>query len=143
MPWERSIRGLPGLYGSRYQMNTTTMMKNADEVSLVKCGTTKGDIVFEFHRAWSPNGYDKAVKLFKAGYYDNSHFFRTVPRFLVQFGISYNTTLEGMARKTIPDDPQLDPRIPFTIGTISFAGTVIVLGPWCLGDVNTKYVVNS
>jgi cyclophilin family peptidyl-prolyl cis-trans isomerase len=103
-------------------------MTENDEVSLVKCGTTKGEIVFEFHKAWSPNGYAKAVKLFKAGYYDHSHFFRAVKGFLVQFGISYNAALEPMARKTIPDDPQLDPHIPFTIGTISYAGTYVLAG---------------
>jgi peptidyl-prolyl cis-trans isomerase A (cyclophilin A) len=102
------------------------MMLPNDEITLVTCGTTKGTIVFEFHKAWSPNGYDNAVKLFKAGYFDNSHFFRTVPGFLVQFGISYNKELEDMSRMTIPDDPQLNPRIPFTTGTVSYAGTSVL-----------------
>jgi hypothetical protein len=47
------------------------------------------EFVMEFHREWSPHGYDKAVLLFERGYYDQSHFFRVVPNFLVQFGITY------------------------------------------------------
>ena len=31
---------------------------------------------------------DRAVELFDRGYYDKSHFFRVIPNFLVQFGIS-------------------------------------------------------
>ena len=61
---------------------------NADEVSIVRCGTTAGDIALEFHRAWSPHGYDRAVELFERGFFDSTHFFRVVPNFLVQFGIT-------------------------------------------------------
>lgn len=95
-----------------------------NEIATVHCETTKGDIVMEFHRYWSPNGYDRAVGLFEAGFFDDSHFFRTVPGFLVQFGISYaGEDVSDMGEHPIPDDPQLDPRIPFTEGTISYAGT--------------------
>mgnify|MGYP003867326891 CR=1 FL=1 len=57
-------------------------------VATITCGTTKGDFEMTLYRYWSPHGYDRAVTLFHAGYYDNSHFFRVVPNFLVQFGIS-------------------------------------------------------
>jgi cyclophilin family peptidyl-prolyl cis-trans isomerase len=75
---------------------------------------------------WSPNGYDRAVELFERHFYDGSHFFRVVPRFLVQFGISYSTDkeLQALARKSIPDDPKKeDPPIKFERGTISYAGS--------------------
>lgn len=96
-----------------------------DEVATVSCGTTAGDVVLEFHRHWSPAGYDRAVALFERGFYDRSHFFRTVPNFLVQFGISYShdAALQKLARTPIPDDPQLEPAIPFVEGTISYAGS--------------------
>jgi hypothetical protein len=95
------------------------------EEALIRCGTTKGDIVMHLYRKWSPHGYDRAVALYEHGFYDHSHFFRTVPNFLVQFGISYtdDVELQKKARSTIPDDPQLDPPIPFDVGTISYAGT--------------------
>lgn len=96
-----------------------------DEVSLIKCGTTTGPIVMEMHRQWSPNGYDRAVSLFEKGYYDHSHFFRVVPKFLVQFGITYSESeeLKHFGNQQIMDDPQLEPKISFESGTISFAGS--------------------
>jgi cyclophilin family peptidyl-prolyl cis-trans isomerase len=62
--------------------------KKKDEVSLVRCETSSGPIAMEFHREWSPRGYDRAIELFERGFFDTSHFFRVVPKFLVQFGIS-------------------------------------------------------
>jgi len=48
-----------------------------------------------------------------------------VPRFLVQFGISYTTDLElkRFARGSIPDDPKHDPPINFREGIVSYAGS--------------------
>lgn len=96
-----------------------------DERAIVECDTTAGPFAIELRRAWSPNGYDRAVELFERGFYDYSHFFRVVPSFLVQFGISYTKEeeLQEFARQTIPDDPPLDPRMPFEEGMISFAGS--------------------
>eukprot|EP00590_Aulacoseira_subarctica_P004790 CAMPEP_0172424098 /NCGR_PEP_ID=MMETSP1064-20121228/21237_1 /TAXON_ID=202472 /ORGANISM="Aulacoseira subarctica , Strain CCAP 1002/5" /LENGTH=276 /DNA_ID=CAMNT_0013165855 /DNA_START=22 /DNA_END=852 /DNA_ORIENTATION=+ len=95
-----------------------------DQEALVKCGTTKGPFTIRLVRKWSPLGYDRAVSLFQRGFYDHSHFFRTVHGFLVQFGISYTDEddLLELADKTIRDDPQLDPPIPFEEGIVSYAG---------------------
>lgn len=112
-----------------------------DESAIVKCGTTKGPIAMEFYRHWSPNGYDRAVELFQRGFYDGSHFYRVVPNFLVQFGISYTADgeLKEMASRPIGDDPHVDVgggggEVPekdpapssttaFQPGMISFAGS--------------------
>jgi peptidyl-prolyl cis-trans isomerase A (cyclophilin A) len=104
---------------------TTVTIREPDEVAVVSCGTTAGDIVLEFHRHWSPAGYDRVVALFEQGFYDHSHFFRTVPSFLVQFGISYSkdAVLQALAKTHIPDDAQLVPAVPFSVGTIAYAGT--------------------
>ena len=79
----------------------------------------------ELHRFWSPMGYDRAVELFERHFYDGSHFYRVVPKFLVQFGISYtsNVDLKHFAQTPIPDDPPHDPKIPFQEGIISYAGS--------------------
>ena len=58
-----------------------------NDTVLVECGTTAGDFTMILHRSWSPHGFDRATELFKRGFYDNSHFFRVVPNFLVQFGM--------------------------------------------------------
>eukprot|EP00586_Coscinodiscus_wailesii_P021890 CAMPEP_0172496204 /NCGR_PEP_ID=MMETSP1066-20121228/83321_1 /TAXON_ID=671091 /ORGANISM="Coscinodiscus wailesii, Strain CCMP2513" /LENGTH=299 /DNA_ID=CAMNT_0013268383 /DNA_START=76 /DNA_END=975 /DNA_ORIENTATION=+ len=91
----------------------------------VVCETSEGPIEMYFERNWSPNGYDRVVTLFEAGYYDDTHFYRVVPKFLVQFGISYTTDpdLKKLGWVPIPDDPKLHPPIPFEPGTISFAGS--------------------
>jgi len=93
------------------------------EEALVTCGTTKGDFTLHLHRDWSPNGYDRTIELFEAGFFDNSHFFRVVPKFLVQFGITYNADLKHLGNRQIQDDPKPDPPIPFEPGTLSFAGS--------------------
>ena len=100
-------------------------MSSAGEQALVSCGTTKGPVVMRLHRDWSPLGYDRAVTLFEKGFFDQSHFSRAVPNFLVQFGITYSQQdeLRSFMLQSIPDDPQLDPPIPFELGTMSFAGS--------------------
>jgi len=100
-----------------------------NEKAVVSCGTTKGPVVLQFTRSWSPLGYDRVVELFERSYYDRSHFYRVVPHFLVQFGISYtlDQDLKQLARTEIKDDPQQDPPIPFDKGIISFAGTYVYI----------------
>jgi len=96
-----------------------------DEIAIVECGTTKGPFVMQLNRKWSPKGYDRATLLFERGYYDNSHFFRVVKGFLVQFGISYtqDEELRKLGTSTFEDDPRLSPKIPFKMSTISYAGS--------------------
>lgn len=94
-----------------------------EEEAFVSCGTTKGPFKAHFIRHWSPHGYDRVVQLFEKGFYDNTHFYRAVPNFLVQFGITYNEELKPLGNSNIPDDPQLNPPIKFEEGTISFAGS--------------------
>jgi len=98
-------------------------MSNSNSEAIVKCETSKGPITLKLIRKWSPIGYERALNLFSVGFYDNSHFFRNVPNFLVQFGITYNENLKKYGRDTILDDPQLDPPIRFEEGLISFAGS--------------------
>eukprot|EP00804_Cyclotella_cryptica_P002092 CCRYP_006511-RA/>CCRYP_006511-RA protein AED:0.14 eAED:0.14 QI:0/-1/0/1/-1/0/1/0/248 len=78
-----------------------------------------------FHRAWSPHGYERATTLFERHYYDQSHFFRVVPHFLVQFGIGYtkDEELRQLSQSTIPDDLKRSDLLPFKEGMISFAGS--------------------
>ena len=77
---------------------------------------------------WSPNGYDRAVELFEQKFFDGSHFFRVVPNFLVQFGISYSEdkNLQKLARTQIQDDPPQGKK--FRKGTISYAGECAMFG---------------
>lgn len=95
------------------------------EHAIIKCNTSAGTITMHLHRNWSPHGYDRATTLFERGYYDHSHFFRVVPHFLVQFGISYtsNQELKHLADQSIRDDPKKNELLPFREGYMSFAGS--------------------
>jgi peptidyl-prolyl cis-trans isomerase A (cyclophilin A) len=85
----------------------------------VKLVTTKGDIVIDVHREWSPNGADRFFDLVKRGYYTDVAFFRVVDGFMAQAGISGDSALNREWRnKGIPDDPVKQSN---TKGTVTFA----------------------
>ena len=95
-----------------------------DEVSIIRCDTSAGTFTMRLIRRWSPHGYERAIELFRRKYYDFSPFYR-VTEYLVQFGIGYTQSDElwELAHYAkIPDDPKLDPPIPFEEGTIVLAG---------------------
>ena len=67
--------------------------------------TTKGNFVIQVHRAWSPSGADRFYYLVRNGFYDDTRFFRAIPNFMVQFGLSGDPKLSGVWRdKYIYDD---------------------------------------
>src|SRR5256885_1056660 len=72
----------------------------------VKFQTTKGDFTVEVTRAWAPKGADRFHRLVKEGYFKDVRFFRVLPGFMAQFGMSgdpaLNAKLDG---QRIPDDP--------------------------------------
>ena len=78
----------------------------APETFKAKFDTTKGVIVIEVHRAWSPNGADRFYNLVKNGYYDGVKFFRVVPGFVVQWGIHGDPNIASKwLQSNIQDDP--------------------------------------
>ncbi len=93
---------------------------------LVECHTTvnvgDGILRIQLNRDWAPKGVERFENLVRDGYYDDIPFFRGVKNFLVQFGASSHVDRVRKWQHTIEDDPQLNPRIPFTDGIVSFAG---------------------
>ena len=83
------------------------MLKDqAPETYQVKFETTRGDFTMTVTRAWAPIGADRFYNLVKHHFYDNAAFFRVVPQFVVQFGISANPAISKAWKKTdIKDDP--------------------------------------
>jgi peptidyl-prolyl cis-trans isomerase A (cyclophilin A) len=72
----------------------------------VKFTTTRGEFVVTVTRAWAPVGADRFYNLVKHHYYDNASFFRVVPEFVVQFGISAYPRVSAAWKDTnIKDDP--------------------------------------
>lgn len=67
--------------------------------------TTKGTFQIETHRTWAPIAADRFYNLVKAHFFDGDKFFRVVPRFVVQFGISpYPAVSTAWRSATLPDD---------------------------------------
>ena len=67
--------------------------------------TTKGDFTIEVHRSWARHGADRFYNLVRSGFYDGATFFRVVPNFVVQFGISPDPAVSKEWRSAaIPDD---------------------------------------
>jgi peptidyl-prolyl cis-trans isomerase A (cyclophilin A) len=85
----------------------------------VKFTTTKGDFTITVERAWAPNGADRFYNLAKAHFFDGVKFFRVVPNFVVQFGISPDPKVSAAWQNaTIPDDPVKERNVR---GAVTFA----------------------
>jgi peptidyl-prolyl cis-trans isomerase A (cyclophilin A) len=85
----------------------------------VKMSTTKGDIVIHVTRAWAPLGADRFYNLVKNGFYTDASFFRVLPGFVVQFGLSADPSVSKVWRSAnIKDDPVTQSNKP---GSVTFA----------------------
>ena len=58
----------------------------------------------EVTREWAPLGADRFYTLVKTGFFDNARFFRVIPGFMVQFGLS-PTPIENKKWSNLADDP--------------------------------------
>lgn len=68
--------------------------------------TTAGTFVVRFTRSWAPNGADRMYNLVKHRFFDGAEFFRVVPGFVAQFGLSASPAVSKVwSSATIPDDP--------------------------------------
>jgi cyclophilin family peptidyl-prolyl cis-trans isomerase len=81
--------------------------------------TSKGTIVVQLVRAWAPHGVDRLVQLARAGYFDDSRFYRVVGAFVAQFGLHRDPAIAQRWRtqRVRPDSV----RTTNARGTLSFA----------------------
>ena len=87
----------------------------------VRIETSKGNIMIEVHRDWAPIGVDRFYNLVRAGFFDDSRFFRVRSGFIVQFGIPGDPAVATAWKdEAIPDDPV---RQSNTRGSIAYAMT--------------------
>lgn len=81
--------------------------------------TSRGTITMELTRAWAPHGVDHFYNLARAGYFDDSRFFRVIYGFIAQFGISKDPAAANLwGSRTIPADTLVEHN---TRGTIAYA----------------------
>ncbi len=90
----------------RALIRAALLKDKAPETFQVKFATTRGDFVVTVNRAWAPIGADRFYNLVKHHFYDNASFFRVVPGFVVQFGISaYPPVSAAWENANIKDEP--------------------------------------
>ena len=100
-------------------LNPASLKLQAPAVFSAKFTTSKGDFVVEVTRAWSPRGADRFYNLVKYHFFDGAAFFRVLPGFVAQFGISPRPDVAHVWEDAkILDDPvtQTNAR-----GTLTFA----------------------
>jgi peptidyl-prolyl cis-trans isomerase A (cyclophilin A) len=92
----------------RALLRPALLKDKAPETFQVKFTTTRGDFVVTVTRAWAPLGADRFYNLAKHHFFDNSSFFRVVPGFIVQFGLSsYPPVSAAWETANMKDEPVL------------------------------------
>lgn len=87
-------------------MNPAALRATAPADYKAEFVTTKGNFVIEVHRDWAPVGADRFYNLVKNGFFSNAAFFRVVPNFMVQFGLSANPAVnKAWQNANLRDDP--------------------------------------
>src|SRR5690349_18420150 len=81
--------------------------------------TSRGTITVELTRGWAPHGVDRFYNLARAGYFDDSRFYRVLYGYVAQFGIAGDPAIARLwsQRKIRPDSV----RTPNVRGTLTFA----------------------
>jgi len=78
-----------------------------------------GDFVIQVTRSWAPLGADHFYELVQKGFFKTpAAFFRVVPDFVVQFGISGTPAENEKWKASIKDDPVVESNLE---GTITYA----------------------
>jgi peptidyl-prolyl cis-trans isomerase A (cyclophilin A) len=105
---------------SRSSLNDPSSLNaQAPDVYWAKFDTTKGSFVIQVTRDWAPIGADRFYNLVKNGFYNNARFFRVIPGFIVQFGISADPSISTVWHDAdIQDDPVKQSNVA---GTVTFA----------------------
>ena len=95
-----------------------------EEQTYVSCDTTKGKLEIEVNHAWAPIGAAHFLDMVKDEYYTDIALFRSVPEFIVQFGINDRTAPElrqkYMHSRPLDDDPHVGNKV--LRGTLTYAG---------------------
>jgi peptidyl-prolyl cis-trans isomerase A (cyclophilin A) len=87
-------------------LQPATLRAKAPAEYEVKFVTSAGEFTVKVTRAWAPNGADRFYNLVRHHFYDGAAFFRVLPGFMAQFGLSaYPEVSKVWENATIKDDP--------------------------------------
>jgi len=102
-------------------LNPAALTAKAPDEFKVKFDTTKGPVLIELHRMWAPKGVDRFYNMVRNGFFTNVRFFRVIPNFMAQFGVSGDPAVNAAWEKArLTDDPpngQKNVRGMLTYGT--------------------------
>jgi peptidyl-prolyl cis-trans isomerase A (cyclophilin A) len=85
----------------------------------VRLTTTRGTVIVRVYRDWAPVGVWRFYNLARHGFYDGSRFFRVLPGFAAQFGMSGRPAMDQVWHaRPLPDDPR---RASNRAGTLTYA----------------------
>jgi peptidyl-prolyl cis-trans isomerase A (cyclophilin A) len=102
-------------------LHPSTLTATAPPVYYVKFETTEGDFTVQVTRAWAPHGADRFYNLVKHGFFNGDAFFRVIPHFMAQFGLTpYPEVNRVWYNANIPDDHVTHSN---TRGMVTFAAT--------------------
>lgn len=100
-------------------LQPASLKEQAPDAFAVEFTTTKGNFTVKVTRAWAPLGADRFYNLVKHGFFGDAAFFRVVPGFIIQFGLSADPAVNRVWRSaSIKDDPVAQSNKP---GHITFA----------------------
>jgi peptidyl-prolyl cis-trans isomerase A (cyclophilin A) len=87
-------------------LQPATLKAKAPAEYEVKFVTTAGEFTIKVTRTWAPNGADRFYNLVSHHFYDGAAFFRVLPGFMAQFGISAHPEVSKVwETANIKDDP--------------------------------------
>jgi peptidyl-prolyl cis-trans isomerase A (cyclophilin A) len=103
----------------RALLHPALLKEKAPDEYKVQFSTTRGDFVVTVTRSWAPLGADRFYNLVRHHFYDNASFFRVLPGFMAQFGISAYPAVNAVWESAnIKDDPVTQSN---TRGYVTFA----------------------
>jgi len=86
--------------------NPASLNEKAPASYKVRLDTSAGPVVIQVTRDWAPLGADRFYNLVKNGFYDGVRFFRVIPGFMAQGGMSGDPAIQKLwGRNNFPDDP--------------------------------------
>jgi cyclophilin family peptidyl-prolyl cis-trans isomerase len=117
-PVHRAATAAKGPF-DRALLNPAALRLRAPAEFDVKFETTAGDFTMKVTRAWAPYGADRFYNLVRHHFYDGAAFFRVLPGFMAQFGLSaYPQVSRAWQNANIRDDKVLQSN---KRGYVSFA----------------------